>query len=71
MKLLLDTLELLRFRISDRKKSVTIEKAEAQRRLYSNMSKPNRLTDDHSLLFSRGSYRDLRSRHKRISDLVS
>ena len=39
MKLLLDSFELLRFRTSDRKKSLAIEKSEAQRRLYSNMGK--------------------------------
>ncbi|CAF0727093.1 unnamed protein product [Didymodactylos carnosus] len=39
VKLLLDTFELLRFRISDRKKSLAIEKAEAQRRLYYNIGK--------------------------------
>lgn len=70
MKLLLDTFELLRFRTSDRKKSLAMEKAEAQRRLYSNLTKPNRLLDDSSLLFSNGNHRDFRTRQKKISDLV-
>jgi hypothetical protein len=39
LKLLCDTFDLLRFRVSDRKKSIAIEKAEAQRRLYSNIGK--------------------------------
>ena len=71
MKLLLDTFELLRFRISDRKKSMAIEKAEAQRRLYSNISRTNRLLDDTSIMLSNGLYRDFRTRQKKIADVVS
>jgi hypothetical protein len=70
MKLLLDTFELLRFRTSDRKKSLAIEKAEAQRRLYSNMGKSSRLLDDTSLVLSNGTYRDFRSRQKKLLDVV-
>jgi hypothetical protein len=70
MRLLLDTFELLRFRTSDRKKSVAIDKAEAQRRLYTNMSKPSRLLDDTSLILSNGPYGDLRSRQKKLADVV-
>ncbi|CAF1217391.1 unnamed protein product [Rotaria sp. Silwood1] len=69
MKLLLDTFELLRFRTSDRKKSLAIEKAEAQRRLYSNMGKTSRLLDDTSLILSNGTYRDFRTRQKRLADV--
>ncbi|CAF0804560.1 unnamed protein product [Rotaria sordida] len=69
MKLLLDTFELLRFRTSDRKKSLAIEKAEAQRRLYSNMGKTSRLLDDASLILSNGNYRDVRTRQKRLADV--
>ena len=71
MKLLLDTFELLRFRTSDRKKSLAIEKAEAQRRLYSNMGKTSRLFDDASLLLPNGTYRDFRTRQKKLADVVS
>ncbi|CAF1222750.1 unnamed protein product [Rotaria sordida] len=39
IKLLYETFDLLRFRVSDRKKSIAIEKIEAQRRLYSNIGK--------------------------------
>ncbi|CAF3588851.1 unnamed protein product [Rotaria sp. Silwood1] len=39
IKLLYETFDLLRFRSSDRKKSIDIEKTEAQRRLYSNIGK--------------------------------
>ena len=39
LKLLFDTFDLLRFRVSDRKKSVQIEKIEAQRRLFSNLGR--------------------------------
>ena len=39
IKLLIDTFRILRFRASDRKKSATIEKIEAQRRLYANIGK--------------------------------
>jgi len=70
MKLLLDTFELLRFRTSDRKKSLAIEKAEAQRRLYSNMGKTSRLLDDTSLILSNGTYRDFRIRQKKLADVV-
>ena len=70
MKLLLDTFELLRFRTSDRKKSSAIEKSEAQRRLYSNMTKPHRLIDDNSPLLSHGAHRDLRSHQKKMADVV-
>ena len=70
MKLLLDAFELLRFRTSDRKKSVAIEKAEAQRRLYSNMGKTSRLLDDASLILSNGNYRDFRTRQKKLADVV-
>ena len=70
MKLLLDTFELLRFRTSDRKKSSAIEKAEAQRRLYSNMGKTSRLLDDASMILSNGTFRDFRSRQKKLADVV-
>ena len=70
MKCLLDTFELLRFRTSDRKKSLAIEKADAQRRLYTNLSKPSRLLDDSSLMLSNGNYRDYRTRQKKVLDLV-
>lgn len=70
MKLLLDTFELLRFRTSDRKKSLAIEKSEAQRRLYSNMGKTSRLLDDTSLILSNGTYRDIRTRQKKLVDVV-
>ena len=70
MKVLLDTFELLRFRTSDRKKSLAIEKAEAQRRLYSNMSKTSRLLDDASMVISNGTYRDFRTRQKKLVDVV-
>ncbi|UJR38470.1 hypothetical protein I4U23_031138 [Adineta vaga] len=69
MKLLLDTFELLRFRTSDRKKSLAIEKAEAQRRLYTNMGKTSRLFDDSALHFSNGNYSDLRSRQRKLADI--
>ncbi|CAF3166961.1 unnamed protein product [Rotaria socialis] len=69
MKLLLDTFELLRFRTSDRKKSLAIEKAEAQRRLYSNIGKTSRLLDDASLILSNGTYRDFRTRQKKLADV--
>ncbi|CAF1415190.1 unnamed protein product [Rotaria sp. Silwood1] len=39
IKLLYETFDLLRFRSTDRKKSIDIEKTEAQRRLYSNIGK--------------------------------
>jgi hypothetical protein len=70
MKLILDTLELLRFRTSDRRKTVAIEKAGAQRRLYSNMGKTSRLLDDTSLVLSNGNYRDIRTRQKKLADVV-
>lgn len=70
MKLLLDTFELLRFRTSDRKKSLALEKADAQRRLYTNLTKPSRLLDDSSLMLSNGNHRDYRTRQKKILDLV-
>ncbi|CAF1350883.1 unnamed protein product [Adineta ricciae] len=69
MKLLLDTFELLRFRTLDRKKSLAIEKAEAQRRLYTNMGKTSRLFDDSALMVSNGNFSDLRSRQRKIADI--
>jgi hypothetical protein len=39
IKLLFDTFDLLRFRVSDRKKSIAIEKLEAQQRLYTNLGR--------------------------------
>lgn len=70
MKLLLDTFELLRLRTSDRKKSLAMEKAEAQRRLYTNMGKTSRLFDDSALTLSNGNFSDLRSRQRKIADIV-
>ncbi|CAF3646526.1 unnamed protein product [Adineta steineri] len=69
MKLLLDTFELLRFRTSDRKKSFASEKAEAQRRLYTNQGKTSRLVDDTTTLLSTGTYGDLRNRQKKLADI--
>lgn len=70
VKLLLDSFELLRFRTSDRKKSLAIEKAEAQRRLYSNMGKTSRLLDDASSVLSNSNYRDFRTTQKKLADVV-
>ena len=46
LKLLFDTFNLLRFRVSDRKKSVAIEQIEAQHRLFANLEREiNHKTD--------------------------
>ncbi|CAF3166581.1 unnamed protein product [Rotaria socialis] len=71
IKLLFDTLDLLHFRVSDRKKSIAIEKLEAQRRLYANIGKYiNNQTDELSkmkeilhLLRQEKQREDFESRH--------
>ncbi|CAF4378888.1 unnamed protein product, partial [Adineta steineri] len=56
-------------RTSDRKKSFASEKAEAQRRLYTNQGKTSRLVDDTTTLLSTGTYGDLRNRQKKLADI--
>ncbi len=53
IKLLFDTFDLLRFQASDRKKSMAIEKLEAQQRLYANLGRntKNRLGELNELVW--------------------